>query len=70
MRREGWSFMGDDWAFLAEDAQLLGYEKPMFIKPHHQAIYPHLFEGARKPLVPVAALPTASAVSPRWSTRS
>ncbi|MGN7201899.1 hypothetical protein [Arthrobacter sp. SAFR-044] len=52
MRREGWSFMGDDWAFLAEDATLLGYAKPMFIKPHHRAIYPHLFEGARKPLVP------------------
>ena len=52
MRREGWSFMGDDWAFLAEDATLLGYAKPMFIKPHHRAIYPHLFEGVRKPLVP------------------
>lgn len=52
MRREGWSFMGDDWAFLAEDATLLGYAKPMFIKPHHRDIYPHLFEGVRKPLVP------------------
>ncbi|MHC6229011.1 hypothetical protein ACX5I6_04495 [Arthrobacter sp. MMS24-T111] len=52
MRRDGWSFMGDDWAFLAEDATLLGYAKPMFIKPHHREIYPHLFEGARKPLVP------------------
>lgn len=52
MRREGWSFMGDDWAFLADDNTLLGYEKPMFIKPHHKAIYPHLFDGARKPLVP------------------
>lgn len=52
MRREGWSFMGDDWAFLSEDATLLGYAKPMFIKPHHRAIYPHLFAGARKPLVP------------------
>ncbi len=52
MRREGWSFMGDDWAFLADDGTLLGYEKPMFIKPHHKAIYPHLFAGARKPLVP------------------
>jgi len=52
MRREGWSFMGDDWAFLTEDATLLGYAKPMFIKPHHRAIYPHLFEGVRKPLVP------------------
>ena len=57
MRREGWTFMGDDWAFLSDDAQLLGYEKPMFIKPHHKAIYPHLFEGARKPLVPVRPLP-------------
>jgi hypothetical protein len=54
MRREGWSFMGDDWAFLAEDAKLLGYAKPMFIKPHHKEIYPHLFEGVRKPLVPSA----------------
>ncbi|HET7475680.1 MAG TPA: hypothetical protein VFJ97_06595 [Dermatophilaceae bacterium] len=53
MKRDGWSFMGDDWAFLAEDGQLLGYEKPMFIKPHHKAIYPHLFRGGRKPLVPV-----------------
>ena len=52
MRRAGWSFMGDDWAFLADDGTLLGYEKPMFIKPHHKSIYPHLFEGARKPLVP------------------
>ena len=52
MRRDGWSFMGDDWAFLAEDATLLGYAKPMFIKPHHRAIYPHLFEGVRKPLIP------------------
>ncbi|MBJ2120369.1 hypothetical protein I6N91_05180 [Arthrobacter sp. MSA 4-2] len=52
MRREGWSFMGDDWAFLAEDGTQLGYAKPMFIKPHHRAIYPHLFEGVRKPLVP------------------
>ncbi|MCW2666936.1 MAG: hypothetical protein JWN57_1898 [Frankiales bacterium] len=52
MRREGWSFMGDDWAFLADDATMLGYAKPMFIKPHHRDIYPHLFEGVRKPLVP------------------
>jgi hypothetical protein len=31
---------------------MLGYAKPMFIKPHHRAIYPHLFEGVRKPLIP------------------
>ncbi|MGN6577432.1 MAG: glycosyltransferase, partial [Nocardioides sp.] len=54
MQRPGFSFMGDDWAFLSDDGQLLGYEKPMFIKPHHRPIYPHLFEGVRKPMVPVA----------------
>jgi hypothetical protein len=54
MRRDGFSFMGDDWAFLTEDGALLGYEKPMFIKPHHRPIYPHLFTGVRRPLVPVA----------------
>jgi hypothetical protein len=54
MRRDGFSLMGDDWAFLTEGSQLLGYDKPMFIKPHHKAIYPHLFEGARKPLVPAS----------------
>jgi len=53
LRRGGFSLMGDDWAFLTDDQVLLGYDKPMFIKPHHKAIYPHLFEGARKPLVPV-----------------
>lgn len=52
LKREGFSFMGDDWAFLDEGGELLGYEKPMFIKPHHRGIYPHLFEGRRKPLVP------------------
>jgi hypothetical protein len=52
MRRDGWAFMGDDWAFLDDRGNLLGYEKPMFIKPHHRLIYPHLFEGAHKPMVP------------------
>jgi hypothetical protein len=54
LKRDGFSLMGDDWAFLTDDQTMLGYDKPMFIKPHHKAIYPHLFEGARKPLVPVA----------------
>lgn len=47
-------FMGDDWAFLAADGRLLGYAKPMFIKPHHRPIYPHLFAAKGKPLVPSA----------------
>ncbi len=53
-RRAGFSFMGDDWAFVGSDGRLLNYEKPMFIKPHHRPLYPHLFSGSRKPLVPVA----------------
>ena len=53
LKLEGVAFMGDDWAFAADDGRLLGYAKPMFIKPHHRPIYPHLFASKRKPLVPV-----------------
>jgi len=53
LRRDGYAFMGDDWAFLTREGQLLSFAKPMFIKPHHKPIYPHLFAGARKPLIPV-----------------
>lgn len=52
MRRSGVGFMGDDWAFITAEGELLGFAKPMFIKPHHRTIYPHLFHGMRKPLVP------------------
>lgn len=52
LRQAGVSFMGDDWAFLTEEGQLLGYAKPMSIKPHHRPIYPHLFSSKRKPIVP------------------
>lgn len=52
LRLDDAAFMGDDWAFASGGGRLLGYAKPMFIKPHHKAIYPHLFEGIRKPLVP------------------
>ena len=54
LRVDGVGFMGDDWAFMAGDGRLLGYAKPMFIKPHHRPIYPHLFARRRKPLVPSA----------------
>jgi glycosyltransferase involved in cell wall biosynthesis len=53
LQRDGFGFMGDDWAFLDDDGRLLSYFKPMFIKPHHRPIYPHLFAKKRKPLVPV-----------------
>jgi len=52
VRIDGVQFMADDWAFLRADGSVLGYAKPMFIKAHHQPIYPQLFEGLRKPLVP------------------
>ncbi len=52
VRLEGFAFMGDDWGFLSGDGQLLGYAKPMFIKPHHRPIYPHIFQEKRKPLIP------------------
>ncbi|HET7092302.1 MAG TPA: hypothetical protein VFI22_02460 [Thermomicrobiales bacterium] len=52
LKIDGVAFMGDDWAFAAEDGRLLGYAKPMFIKPHHRPIYPHLFGKRHKPLVP------------------
>ncbi len=61
----GVRFMADDWAFTTADGMLMGYAKPMFIKPHHRAIYPELFRGTRKPLAPgwltnpVARLATA-----------
>lgn len=52
MRLDGVHFMGDDWAFASQEGELLGYAKPMFIKPHHRAIYPHLFGQRQKPLIP------------------
>jgi hypothetical protein len=52
MRDPGVGFMGDDWAFVSADGELLTFAKPMFIKPHHRTIYPHLFHRVHKPLVP------------------
>ncbi|HEU5100443.1 MAG TPA: hypothetical protein VFU22_15550 [Roseiflexaceae bacterium] len=52
LKMDGFAFMGDDWAFISQDGCLLGYAKPMFIKPHHRPIYPHLFTKKSKPLVP------------------
>jgi hypothetical protein len=53
-RRPGVGFMGDDWAFVTSGGELLGFAKPMFIKPHHRPIYPHLFAKTHKPLVPTS----------------
>jgi hypothetical protein len=56
----GVGFMADDWGFLSSDGTLRSYAKPMFIKPHHRAIYPDLFQGTRKPLAPGWLTPTIS----------
>lgn len=52
MKKDGFAFMGDDWAFLTQEGDLLGYQKPMFIKPYHKKLYPHIFKAKPKPLVP------------------
>ena len=54
VKTPGYAFMGDDWTFLTREAELLGFAKPMFIKPYHRSLYPHLFSKVHKPLVPVA----------------
>ena len=61
-------FMGDDWAWVDKNQQLLGYAKPMFLKPHHRELYPHVFGASSKPLAPSAMTDTvarlATAVHP------
>jgi hypothetical protein len=52
MKRPGYTFMGDAWGFLTADGRLLNYEKPMSIGRDDRSVYAHLFQGARKPLVP------------------
>jgi hypothetical protein len=72
LKLDGVSFMGDDWAFLTQDGRLLAYHKPMFIKPHHRPIYPHLFKKRRKPLVPSALTKSLARVATRvhpWMTQ-
>jgi hypothetical protein len=51
-KRPGYSFMGDAWAFVTEDGRLLNYEKPMSIGRDDRSVYPHLFQGGRRPMVP------------------
>ena len=36
----GDGFMADDWCFLSPDGRLLGYAKPLFLRPHHRAVVP------------------------------
>lgn len=52
IKTPGFAFMGDDWTFLSHRGELLGFAKPMFMKPYHRTLYPHLFKKVHKPLVP------------------
>lgn len=52
VRERGFAFMGDDWSFLSSDGRILGFAKPLFVRPHHRALFPELFAQKRKPLVP------------------
>jgi GT2 family glycosyltransferase len=53
-RRHGDGFMADDWCFLAADGRLLGYAKPLFLRPHHRALLPGAAGARRAPLAPAA----------------
>jgi glucosyl-dolichyl phosphate glucuronosyltransferase len=64
-RDRGDGFMADDWCFLAADGRLLGYAKPLFLRPHHRAV---LNGGARgggraAPLAPAALTRPLGAVA-------
>lgn len=50
--RQGFAFMGDDWTFLSEEGTILGYAKPLFVRPHHRNLFPQLFAEKRQPLAP------------------
>ncbi len=52
VRGHEFAFMGDDWTFIGDDGCLLGYAKPLFVRPHHRALFPQLFAERRKPLAP------------------
>ena len=58
-------FMGDDWAWVDTDQTLLGYATPMFLKPHHRELYPHVFTERRKPMAPSALTDTVASLATR-----
>jgi len=48
----GASFLSDDYTIVSADGRLLSFPKAFFIYPYHHALFPHLFKGKHKPLVP------------------
>jgi GT2 family glycosyltransferase len=59
----GDGFMADDWCFLAADGRLLGYAKPLFLRPHHRALVPGGGRGRGAPLAPSALTRPLGAVA-------
>ncbi|MEA2254285.1 MAG: hypothetical protein QOG35_330, partial [Solirubrobacteraceae bacterium] len=53
--RRGDGFMADDWCFLGADGRLLGYAKPLFLRPHHRALLPGATGARRRPPMAPAA---------------
>lgn len=52
VRDHGFAFMGDDWTFVSEEGLILGYAKPLFVRPHHKELFPQFFAHKGKPMAP------------------
>jgi glucosyl-dolichyl phosphate glucuronosyltransferase len=50
----GDGFMADDWCFVAADGRLLGYAKPLLLRPQHRGVVPDGTPGRRGRLAPAA----------------
>jgi glucosyl-dolichyl phosphate glucuronosyltransferase len=50
----GDGFMADDWCFVTDDGRLLGYAKPLLLRPQHRAVVPDGSPGRRARLAPAA----------------
>jgi GT2 family glycosyltransferase len=59
----GDGFMADDWCFVAADGRLLGYAKPLFLRPHHRALLSGTSAGRRAPSAPPALVRPLGAVA-------
>jgi GT2 family glycosyltransferase len=59
----GDGFMADDWCFVAADGRLLGYAKPLFLRPHHRTLLPGSPIGRRAPSAPAALVRPLGAVA-------
>ncbi len=54
-RADGGAFIADDMGFISEAGRCLSLPKPMYVYPYHRDLFPELFAGRHKPLVPPAA---------------